>query len=71
VITPEWTDEELIDYCEYHSRTEVALFHRDHIERICKLAGREVPDIPVWISVDRWTMAPIVKAARERCSKRA
>jgi hypothetical protein len=71
VITPEWTDEDLIAYCESHSLTERHLFHRDHIERILRLAGRDVPDLSMWMAVDRWTMEPLVKSARERCSKRA
>jgi Multiubiquitin len=70
MITPEWTDEELIGYCDLHSRTDRALFHRDHVRRMFELAGEPVPEIPEWVSVPAWDMEPLVKAARARCSKR-
>lgn len=33
------TDEQLINYCELHCRSERALFHADHINRMLELAG--------------------------------
>jgi hypothetical protein len=72
MTTPEWSDDDLIDYCYWHSRTELHLFHRDHIERLFKLAGKEeewkaLDVIAKFIGVDQWRMEPLVKAARERC----
>jgi hypothetical protein len=61
--------EELIDYCDLHSRTDRALFHRCHVKRMFELAGKPAPEIPEWVSVPVWDMAPLVEAARERCRR--
>lgn len=48
-MSAEWTDAELISYCEIHCQTERALFSSAHINRMLALAGhpevyvREVP----------------------------
>ncbi len=36
-----WTDEEFLGYVDLHSRTELALFHRDHVKRLCELSGAQ------------------------------
>lgn len=42
----EWSDEELVGYCEAHSQTPRALFHIKHLRRLLELAGRDVSDLP-------------------------
>ncbi len=68
--TPEWSDEELIDYCSTHCKTERALFHRDHILWIWRLAGEpqstNVHNLPEWVGAHEDAMMPLVVAARER-----
>lgn len=64
------TDEQLPDYCETHCRTERALFHSRHLNRMPSLAGHP-PDyhktVPEgWYTVRENTMDPLVKLARER-----
>ena len=41
----EWTDEELIGYCEIHCQTDVAAFHKAHIRRMMMLAGYAEPEL--------------------------
>jgi hypothetical protein len=61
------SDRDLIDYCEAHCRTPVALFHRSQIARICALAGVDLdPYWPEWSSVGEDTMLPLVRRARAR-----
>ena len=36
-------DQELVDYARYHSRTERALFHAEHLRRLLTLAGVPIP----------------------------
>jgi hypothetical protein len=38
-MSKDWTDEQLLGYCEIHCKTERALFHSDHINRVVDLAG--------------------------------
>ena len=69
----QFTDRELIDYCETHCRTERALFHSDHLNRMLALAGNP-PDYyrtirDGWHQVYDNTMDPLVKLARERLTK--
>lgn len=63
----EMSDDELIGYCEIHCKTERALFHVSHVERIYKLAGRQSPlSLPAFVSVGPDTMLPLVALARKR-----
>jgi hypothetical protein len=58
------TDQEFIGYCELHSSTERRLFSAEHIGRLAKLAGKEVPaDLRGWYSID---LSDWCKAARDR-----
>jgi len=71
----DWTDEEFIDYCESHCRTDRALFYRDHVKRMCKLANAKdllaVSDgWPEWVSAPGETMLPLVKDARDRLRRK-
>lgn len=38
-MSEQWSDEDLIGYCEIHCKTELALFHGKHINEMFKLAG--------------------------------
>jgi hypothetical protein len=64
------TDAELPGYCELHCRTDCALFHSSHLNRILELAGHPegyakiVPE--GFHTVRAHSMDPIVKLARER-----
>lgn len=66
------TDAELPGYCEIHCRTERALFHSRHLNRMLELAGhppgyhKTVPE--GWHTVRETTMDPLVKLARERAA---
>ena len=42
------TDEVFINYMEAHSRTERALFKKDHINRLLTLAGEEPNQVIEW-----------------------
>lgn len=62
-------DEELLGYFELHSRTERALFSRDHIVRLSKLAGYPVKDVsrlPQFIAVHEPVAKPYIERARRR-----
>lgn len=61
----EWTDEEFLGYFELHSRTERALFHRGHVERLLKMAGRPVPErLGEWMAVHDEVADPLIAQAR-------
>jgi hypothetical protein len=61
------SDEDLINYCETHCKTPVALFHRPQIARICALANiRLDPFWPNWASIGEETMLPLLQRARTR-----
>jgi hypothetical protein len=66
----ELTDAELPGYCELHCRTERALFHSKHLNRMLELAGHPedyFKTVPKgWHIVREHTMDPLVKLARER-----
>lgn len=52
-VRDDWDDESFLGYVEIHSRTELALFHRDHAIRLIKLAGQDPESygrIPVFVS---------------------
>lgn len=53
-MVAEMTDRELIGYCRLHCKTERALFHADHINRMLELAGHPeyyVRRVDGWLSV--------------------
>lgn len=62
------TDSELIGYCELHCKTERALFHADHVNRMLELAGHPegyVHRVTGWLSVHE-EMQRLVDLARAR-----
>lgn len=61
-------DERFIGYCELHSRTERALFHRQHVERLFALAGEPANLTPnlQWFTMREDVADPLAKLARER-----
>jgi hypothetical protein len=62
-----WSDREFLSYVEIHSETELALFHRNHVNRLLRLAGKpEQPGLPALVSIYRYTAQPLVKQARDR-----
>ncbi len=64
------TDAELPGYCQIHCRTERALFHSSHLNRMLALAGhppdyvKSVPEGFHTVYAD--TMDPLVELATER-----
>ena len=54
------TDDDLIAYAALHCKTERALFHRDHLNRLLSLAGREPVDGKEWFALHRDEMEPIL-----------
>jgi hypothetical protein len=68
-----WGDAFFLGYCEDHSRTERALFHRRDVRRVLLLAGfapsywlvLHALEKEFW-SVGHETMGPLVKRARRR-----
>jgi hypothetical protein len=66
------TDEELIDYCASHCRTERAVFHRGQVTRVMELAGRwSSTKLPEWVAVREDVMMPLVESARTRLADKA
>ena len=63
----EWTDKELIDYCSLHCTTERALFHKDMVSKMFKLAGHDPNhyDLPEWLSLHAG-MENLVRDARRK-----
>jgi hypothetical protein len=61
------SDEELVGYAAIHCKTDRALFSRDHVERLLKLADKPMPPgLPDFVAVHEETMMPIVEEARRR-----
>lgn len=64
------TDEQLLGYCALHCRTERALFHSSHLNRMLELAGypsdynKSVTE--GWHSVHENTLGPLIRLAEER-----
>jgi hypothetical protein len=58
------TDDELLGYASIHCRTERALFHRDHVRRLYKLARQEPPALPEWVTMREDVADPLIKRAR-------
>lgn len=70
LVSLEDNDEDLLGYALIHADTPRALFHRDHVARILKLAGKSVPErLPEFVAVHSETMEPLVKEARRRMSQ--
>lgn len=67
------TDEQFLAYCEQHSRTDLASFHRDDVERLYKLAGHPIGHggIPEWLTVRPAIVDPLVSAARTQMRRGA
>lgn len=63
----EFTDEQLIDYCFEHSQTPVGMIHRNHLIRLCKLAGDDDPQFDQeWLQPDHQAVAIVCERARTR-----
>ncbi len=61
------TDDELIGYADLHCRTERALFHRDHVNRLLTLAGAAFRlGVDEWIAVHADVMLPILDKIKNR-----
>lgn len=63
------TDAELLDYAHYHSRTDRALFSKEHAIRLCQLSGREdmLPQITgAFIAIHADVCDRLIAAAREK-----
>jgi len=61
----EWSDEDFLGYFELHCRTDLALFHRKHVERLFKLAGQQIPEkLREWIPVHDDVADPLIARAR-------
>jgi hypothetical protein len=61
----DFTDRELVEYVDAHSRTERALVHREHVRRLLTLAGRAVPDdLPEFVGVHHRDCRQIIEDAR-------
>ena len=43
-VLTEWSDEEFLSYVEIHCKTERAVFHRDMVARLYKMAGRQIDE---------------------------
>jgi hypothetical protein len=66
----EWDDEFFLGYFSLHAETELALFHRKHVERLLKLAGKDVPPrMREWLSVHSETADPLIAEARKRLAE--
>lgn len=64
-----WDDETFLGYVELHSKTERALFHKVHIERLLKLAGVFMfPLEGTWLAVHNDAAQPLVDIARRNKS---
>ena len=64
------SNEELLGYAELHCKTERALFHADHVNRIIALAGYPdwcVREVSGWVSAHE-QMQELVDLARARIS---
>lgn len=68
------TDAELPGYCAIHCRTERALFHSSHLNRMLTLAGhpegyfKTVPE--GWHTVRQEHMDPLVELAQQRLKEK-
>lgn len=67
-------DKELIDYCEIHCKTDRALFHSGHVNKMLELAKhpdyiKRVPVYQEWLSLHEEDMMPLVELARKNLNK--
>ena len=69
-MATEMTDEQLLNYVWYHSKTERALFHGDHINRVLELAGDE-RRVPGWREWHAEYAQPVVTIARAKLKEKA
>jgi hypothetical protein len=61
------SDRELLGYAAIHCRTDLALFAREHVERLLSLAGRSpIVGLPGFLSVGAEAMEPLLAEARLR-----
>jgi hypothetical protein len=62
------TNKEFLSYFETHCRTERALFSRDQIARLLRLAGdpTSLGDTPSWMAVYADVADPLILKARRR-----
>lgn len=64
-MTDDMTDEEFLSYVAIHCETDLALFHRDHANRLLRLAGLpERSHLPVFVGIRKHTALPLVERAR-------
>jgi hypothetical protein len=63
------TDEELVGYCEIHCRTERAVFHKQHIDQLLRLAGRHQVAAEEWASYHEETLQPVIDEAKVNLAK--
>lgn len=68
---PAWTDEELLGYVELHSKTERALFHVSHINRLLELSGHPKVSWVGFASMYYPEARPLIEEARRRLAERA
>ena len=60
-------DEDFLTYMKYHSRTERALFSKDQLERLFRLAGRPCPLLQdAWVSAPYYAIQPLLEEAQAR-----
>jgi hypothetical protein len=61
------SDRDFLGYVYLHSQTELALFHKDHINRLLKLAGKEElqEPCPSFMGVHYDVAKPLIEAARK------
>jgi hypothetical protein len=67
----QWTDEAFLGYVDIHCETDLALFHRNHVNRLLRLAGRselQDPHTPLFLHVYADVAKPLIEAAKERMS---
>ncbi len=63
-------DEEFLRYCALHAQTPRALFHRDMVVRLYKLAGtRMLVTIPEFVAMHSDLVDPLVEKARARMNQ--
>lgn len=68
--TDDWDDEFFLGYCSIHAATDLALFHRKHVERLLNLAGRKAPpNMGEWLSIRSLYADPLIAEARRRLAE--
>ena len=60
-------DDRFLGYVEWHCETDLALFSREHANRLLALAGRAPQnDLPDFVAIHADVAKPLVTAARSR-----